>query len=244
MLWKTRTWLAAAVLASGFGMTAEAAILANGGFETGDLTGWNMSGDVAAYSCASAAPGCPAGFGNWIATLNNFTLGVGNASLTQAVDLAPGTYAFGAKIAYGTSVIGGNFTGGQISLTVQGQGVSETVGFDPNALGAGAFPIFLPQNGFYWTEWFDLTGTLTYAGGGLASFLININIQNFDPAKPLVLDVDNVFIAPIPLPAGILLLGTAIAGLGVLRRRPRKAETFQRARSSSAGVSIRSSSTG
>lgn len=96
-----------AVLALGLVALAPAAaranLLTNPGFETGNLSGWAASGNVETLFCTSAPPGCPMGFGDWIATLNNQSLGVGNASLSQAVGISgPGTYEFGAMVSYGT----------------------------------------------------------------------------------------------------------------------------------------------
>jgi hypothetical protein len=164
--------------------------------------------------------GCAPGGGNFLALLNNNTVGVGNASLTQTeAGLSPGTYAFGAYVTFRTNNAAANFDQGQISLTVQGPGTSAVVGFDPNALN-GQFTI-PGGSGFSFTPWFLLSGILNYSGPGAAPFLLNINVQDFTAGKGLVLAADNAFITAVPDPTTLSLIGLGLLGLGAMRRRRR-----------------------
>lgn len=218
-----RQWIrltfVAALLASA-PVASRAAPLLNPGFETGDLTGWNTSGNVTVANCGFGVIACAPGGGSKYARLNSFSVnpGVGTSTLTQAVTVdGPGTYEFGAKVVVGTNNAAGNFAQNQISLQVQGTSNSATVGNDPNALN-GQFVIG-GSGGFSFTEWFDLKGTLVHAGG-TASFLLNINVQNGTADNAIVAIVDNAYIiSAVPLPAGAILLLSALAGLRLAGRR-------------------------
>lgn len=204
-----------AALLCGLPTQAHADLL-NPGFETGDLTGWSSSGDVAVGACASAVPGCAPGGGAWLADIG-FT-GFGSSSLLQAMPVTgPGTYAFGAWVSYATNQPAGNFAQGQISLTVQGAGVSAVLGGDPHAIAA---QFTLPGGDFTYTPWILLAGTLTYAGVGPIDLLVNVNVQNFSQQNGLRLLADNIYLTPtsVPEPGLLLLSGVALAGLGLRRR--------------------------
>ncbi|WP_114376788.1 PEP-CTERM sorting domain-containing protein [Elioraea thermophila] len=221
---RTLPFAAALGLAALAAAPAQANLLINPGFESG-LTGWTTSGNVFDISCAGIPPGCAPGGGSRIATLNDASLpntGIGSASLSRAVTVpGPGTFAFGAVFSYATVLpAAGNFTQGQISLTVQGGGPSVTLGFDPNAL-ASQFTIS-GFAGFSFTAWIPLSGTLAYAGPGPASLLLTISVQNATADNRLVLDVDNVFLravtVEVPEPAALALLGLGLVALAALRR--------------------------
>lgn len=212
----------AAALLTLISAPAVAVPLNNPGFETGDTTGWNTSGDVTVLLCTATVMGCAPSGGTYLAALNNSS-GVGNASLTQtATNVASGTYNFGAWVSFGTDNPAANFDQGQISLTVQIPGSpGATVGFDPNDLnGQFTTPGGL---GFSFTKWFLLEGTLTFAGSP-ADLLLNINVQDFTDAG-LSLAADNAFItAATPLPAALpmFLGGAGLIGF-MARLRKQKA---------------------
>ncbi|WP_439576836.1 PEP-CTERM sorting domain-containing protein [Elioraea sp.] len=212
-----------ALLAAGLitlpAVPAEANLLVNPGFED-SFNGWTTSGDTSRFVCATTVIGCAPDGGTFNAFVAAGFGGITSSSLSQAVDVVgPGTYAFGAYLSFDTDQIAGNFSQGQISLSVQGAGVSATLGADPNAL---AGDISIPgSGGFLFSEWMLFSGTLTYAGIGPASLLVNISAQSFDPDLRLLLGVDNVFIraAAVPEPASLALLSAGLLGLGAAMRR-------------------------
>lgn len=214
--------LAASLLLAG---QANANLVTNPGFETGDATGWTTSGSTIVQQCAFTVMGCAPGGGTYHAGLNIFVGDNGNSSFNQNVTLpGPGTYFFGAYVSFGTNSAPGNFAQGQISLSVQpGNSPSETVGFDPNALN-GQFTI--PGNGGYsFTPYFLMTDTLIYGGVGPTSAIINVNVQDFTPdnGQFIALIFDNVFVEAVPEPASLALFAAGLTGLGLARRRKDKA---------------------
>jgi hypothetical protein len=198
---------------------AQAAQLVNGGFEQliaaeQNIVGWTKTNQVFAVGCAGTFVGCAPSGGSNFALLAPFS--GASASLTQTVSIVnSGPFNFGAWVSIGTNDPNGNFDQAQISLSVQGNGVNQTIGLDPNAI-KNQFTI--PGGGdTLFTQWFQLSGLLNFVGSG--DLLININVQNAANAKSIFMNVDNAYISAVPVPAGVLLIGTALAAFGALRRR-------------------------
>ena len=201
---------AAAFTALAFAPGVQANLILNPGFESGDFTEWETSGDTLVGVCPGPVLDCAPEGGMWLAVINNST-GFGNGSVRQTVSLpGAGDYVFGAYVALGTDEAGANFDQAQISVTIQlPGGESETIGLDPNALN-GQFTI--PGNsGFNFTPWLLLTGLLSYEGE-LADVLYNINVQDFPNTGGLVLAFDNAFVdaVAVPEPETLGLLGAAL----------------------------------
>jgi hypothetical protein len=204
-------------MAAGAG-APQAAELVNAGFETANLNGWNSSGNAYVFACGPTVFGCAPSGGDYAALLAPDTLS-SSAAINQAIT-GPnsGPFEFGAWISLGTTQPQGNFNQAQINLQVQGAGVNQTIGLDPNAI-QGQFTIE-GEAGMYFTPWFQLSGLLNFVGSG--DLFINISAQNYN-GTPFQMWADNAYITAVPVPAGLVLLGTALAGLGALRRRAKAA---------------------
>jgi hypothetical protein len=209
--------LCASFMAAG-AAAPQAAELVNAGFETGNLNGWSSSGNVYIFPCEPTVFGCAPSGGNYATLLAPDTLSP-SAAINQTITGSnSGPFEFGAWISLGTTQPQGNFNQAQINLQVQGAGVNQTIGLDPNAI-QGQFTI-LGGAGMYFTPWFQLSGLLNFVGSG--DLFINISAQNYN-GTPFQMWVDNAYITAVPVPAGLVMMGTALAGLGALRRRSKAA---------------------
>lgn len=138
-------------------------------------------------------------------------------SITQTIDLEPGTYEFGVWVRLAINGDNfGNFDQAQVSLTVTSGGslVGETAGTSPSA---ETFDLLFAET-FPMTDWILLSETLVF-DGPQAPAIFNINAQNYSSVAMLVA-ADDAFLRRIgvPEPATLALMGIGLAGIGFARK--------------------------
>jgi len=192
--------------------TAHANLVNNGSFETGDLTGWTYNNFT----------GTTPGIGITVLT----TGGINTTGYGDNVPNNDGTHAafFVDDMAEQTLSQSLNLDAGQYSLSFA---LYATASGAKNAFSfyfyssLGAISVALLNNSSSTTD--VPVGTWT-----VYSYLIDISSQgSYDlffeftsgptPSKDVLLD--NVDLSAVPLPPGLLLLGTGVAGIGYMGRR-------------------------
>lgn len=216
MLRNIRTKLAVSValaLVSGAAQAVYQDIAVNGGFETGDFTGWAQFPGSPGSSQTIVSPGNASAF-----AANLFEPGA-NASIIKQANLLPGAWFEGQQIDVqfdirGTAQAGGVFFAEAFSeLSGGGTSKAEILGGGP--LFPNADPNTWTTYNFSFTVGPDSSGGITLqllsacgAGAGCVAdyFIDNVSIK--------------ADVSAVPVPAAVWLMGSGLLGLvGVARRR-------------------------
>ncbi len=186
-----RISLALAVITFGTALLAQ---VQNGGFETGDFTGWTVSGDTSLIGVCSVST-CPGGFAPYQGTYAAYFGPVGDtATISQSIATTPGV---------------------QYTLDFY---LANPVGGTPNyfsaSLGTASFSVTNFGVAFGWQE-FDVTDTATSTQTELSFTFRN------DPAYWFLDDVSvsSSGGGTTPEPGTFVLFGSGLVGIAALVRR-------------------------
>lgn len=193
---------AAAIAVSAIASGAQANLLVNGSFETGDLTGWtsNTGFGLNPFGTAYGA-GMDGTYWHWLSGNEQ------NITTSQIVSLAAGTYDL-------TFIMASEFTPGD-SLRVSVDGGAGTL-FSAPAYNPGGF------NGGYWTNWVSQSYSFTATAGThtITFDTVGLNAGSFDVGLDKV-SLDAAGGVPEPATWGLMMVG--LGGIGAVLRRRRAA---------------------
>lgn len=213
-----KTLASVALLAcTGAAQAAYQDIAVNGGFESGDFTGWaTFPGPDGAASQTIVSEG--ASEGSFAARLTEVNAA---PNIIKQANLLPGAWTPGQQIDIsfdirGTAAAGGVFFA-EVFTEIEGEGVSGA-----EILGGG--PLFPNSDPDVWTSYSFSTTVGADPSGGMTLQFASICA----PVNGCIADyfIDNVTIfadvetSPIPVPAAAWLFGSALLGLtGIARKK-------------------------
>jgi len=242
-----RTVCVLAVLAGLAGQAAADSVLANGGFEDGNLTNWTSSGNgsVQVLGAAGLPPLGPLS-GSFFALVGNGPADAGNDGVPDSGVLTSAEFTIGAlggSLSFSFDFLTAEFTGLDAlefdsflielvpsvgAATVLASGDVSDLGFSPID---GFNPVAAPDGSTFFEHLGSQTISLALTQGtyALRFTVMDDFFADFDSA--LLIDsvnADSIVPEPppqqtVPEPSATLLLGLAAAA-GLLRRRARRAE--------------------
>jgi len=235
-----KTVLLAAICAAATPTLSRAAII-NGGFETGDLTGWTLAGSGFATGSGIGVTPPEGSFQGYIETTGNLTdpgmaviasLGVPGSAILA---LGAGTPVNGTGLSQSVTVSAGDtlsFDWDFLTDELSEPSMYNDFGFFTISSSAfllasrnsSTYDVTSPPPGFEGqTDW--MTQSYTFPSAG--TYTIGFGVLNVgDPGYDSALLIDAVMI-PVPEPASIVLLASGLS-VFVLRQRRRRAEERRR----------------
>jgi hypothetical protein len=213
----TRFLIVCAILLSG-ATAANAAVVANGDFETGNLSGWTVN--------AGTDPSHPP-----IVIGYNNTFGFPNGAYGESIP----------------TPINGLTSGAYFSADAAAQSISQSLALTANTAYTLGFDIYAPQNGrnnpfdaslfaslngaaistvfsadSLTSGWFHYSGTFTSANSALFNFALNFQGSGTTAADFVVDNVTVANVSAVPEPSTWALMILGFAGIGVLAYRRQK----------------------
>jgi len=227
--------IAAAISSFGVGGPATAASLTNGGFETGDFSGWSAIGPT---SVVTGAFGTGPTEGTYQALMDNSSGSSSDASIESFLGISAGSL---------DGISSGDATQGSAIKSVFDVNAGDTISFDWNFLTNEVTPSSFNDFSFVsitvdgvvqvladtTASGFSSSGTtyneetgfnsFSYTLGTAGTLTLGLGVMDVkDSSFNSALLVDNVTVSPVPLPAAAPLFVGSLALLGFVGNRTRR----------------------